>query len=192
VDLERVPLSLVSTIEELLGRNSSGSGLEILEYGRGDPLRWPRDTLYPKKLALTSPRSGGRSVGIVRSRTMTMEFCFFIPVAGRGGLCGSEMFRIVHCLDGGIVDLTRRPRSTLQKYFLVLISVRGWVDPRVSSLNWGYRIPEASSIISWAPSSSYIATDGQSGSSSWCRDPFAAHDHILIFFEWQLLPFFFM
>jgi hypothetical protein len=46
VDLERGPLSLVSTIEELLGRNSSGSGLESREYGRGDPLRWPRDTLY--------------------------------------------------------------------------------------------------------------------------------------------------
>jgi hypothetical protein len=30
---------LVSTTEELLGRNSSGSGLEDREYGRGDPLR---------------------------------------------------------------------------------------------------------------------------------------------------------
>jgi hypothetical protein len=29
----------VSTTEELLGRNSSGSGLENREYGRGDPLR---------------------------------------------------------------------------------------------------------------------------------------------------------
>jgi hypothetical protein len=39
VGLERGPLSLVSTIKELLGRNSSGSGLENLEYGREDPLR---------------------------------------------------------------------------------------------------------------------------------------------------------
>jgi hypothetical protein len=37
--------------------------------GRGDPLRWTSDTLYPQKLALTSPTSGGRSVGIVRVRT---------------------------------------------------------------------------------------------------------------------------
>jgi hypothetical protein len=37
--------------------------------GRGDTLRWPRDTLYPQKLALTSPTSGGRSVGIVCLRT---------------------------------------------------------------------------------------------------------------------------
>jgi hypothetical protein len=28
------------------------------------------------KLAITSPTSGGRSVGIVRSRTQTMEFFF--------------------------------------------------------------------------------------------------------------------
>jgi hypothetical protein len=32
--LERSPLSLVSTIEKLLGRKSSGSGLENREYGR--------------------------------------------------------------------------------------------------------------------------------------------------------------
>jgi hypothetical protein len=34
VGLERGPLSLVSTIEELLGRKSSGSSLENLDYGR--------------------------------------------------------------------------------------------------------------------------------------------------------------
>jgi hypothetical protein len=62
VGLERGPLSLVSTIEELLGRKSSGSGLEIREYGRRDPSRCPRDTLYPLSLALSSPTSGGRSV----------------------------------------------------------------------------------------------------------------------------------
>jgi hypothetical protein len=34
--------------------------------------------LYPQKLALTSPTSGGRSVGIVRSRTQATVFSFFI------------------------------------------------------------------------------------------------------------------
>jgi hypothetical protein len=48
------------------------------EYGSRDPSRWPRDTLYTQKLAITSPTSGGRSVGIVRSRTQTMEFVFFV------------------------------------------------------------------------------------------------------------------
>jgi hypothetical protein len=42
-------------------------------------LHCPHDTLYPQKLALTSPTSGGHSVGIVRSRTKGTEsfFCFF-------------------------------------------------------------------------------------------------------------------
>jgi hypothetical protein len=39
VGLERGPLKLVSTTEELLGRKCSGSGLEIREYGRRDPPR---------------------------------------------------------------------------------------------------------------------------------------------------------
>jgi hypothetical protein len=74
VGLERGPLSLVSTIEELLGSESSGSGLENRQYGCRDPLHWSRDTLYPQKLALSSPSSGGRLVGIVRSRTKDTEF----------------------------------------------------------------------------------------------------------------------
>jgi hypothetical protein len=55
VGQERGPLSLASTIEELLGRNNSGLGLENKKCGRGDPLRWPRDTLCQQKLALISP-----------------------------------------------------------------------------------------------------------------------------------------
>jgi hypothetical protein len=39
VGLEWGPLSLVSTIEELLEIKSSGSGLEIREYGPRDPSR---------------------------------------------------------------------------------------------------------------------------------------------------------
>jgi hypothetical protein len=39
VGLERDPLSLVSTTEELLERKSSGSSLEIREYDRRDPSR---------------------------------------------------------------------------------------------------------------------------------------------------------
>jgi hypothetical protein len=73
VGLERGPLKLVSTIEELRGRNSSGFGLKSRKNGRGDPLRLPRDTLYAQKLALTWPTKGCRSVGIVRSRTKATE-----------------------------------------------------------------------------------------------------------------------
>jgi hypothetical protein len=76
---ERSTLSLVSTIEELLGRNSYGSGLENQEYCRGDPLCWPCNTLCPQKLAPTSPTSGNLLVGIVRSRTKATELvCCFV------------------------------------------------------------------------------------------------------------------
>jgi hypothetical protein len=51
VGLERGPLSLMSTIEELLGRKNSGSGLEIREYGRRDPSRWSRDTLCTQNVS---------------------------------------------------------------------------------------------------------------------------------------------
>jgi hypothetical protein len=66
----------LSTTEELLERKRSGSGLEIREYSRRNPSRWACGTLYPQKLALTSPTSGDRSVGIVRSRTQATEFLF--------------------------------------------------------------------------------------------------------------------
>jgi hypothetical protein len=64
----------MSTIVELLERKSSGFGLEKREYGRRDPPLLPRYTFYPQKLALSSPRSGGRSAGLVNSRTEATEF----------------------------------------------------------------------------------------------------------------------
>jgi hypothetical protein len=67
--LEMGPLSLVRLIEELLEWKSSGSGQEKRIKGRADPLRRPRDILYPQKLATTSPTRGSRSVGIVRLQT---------------------------------------------------------------------------------------------------------------------------
>jgi hypothetical protein len=96
MDLERRPLSLVSTTEELLERKSSCSSLESREYDRGDPSLWPRGALYPRKLALTSPTSGDLSVGIVRSRTKATELLLLLvwvhtesgwPVAIRNFIC---------------------------------------------------------------------------------------------------------
>jgi hypothetical protein len=72
--LEWGPLSLVSTTEEPFGGKSSGSGLEIWDYGHMDQSRWPRGTLYPQRLT-----SGGRLVGIDSSRTQATEFvCLFV------------------------------------------------------------------------------------------------------------------
>jgi hypothetical protein len=44
------------------------------KYGRKDPSRWPRGIPFPQMLAVTSPTSGSRSIGIVRLRNYTTEF----------------------------------------------------------------------------------------------------------------------
>jgi hypothetical protein len=74
----------------VLGWKSSDSGLERREYGRRDPSRWSRGNLYPQKLALTSPTRGGRSVGIVRSRTQATEFSFQLLVSTTFGNAGTN------------------------------------------------------------------------------------------------------
>jgi hypothetical protein len=76
VGLERGPLTVVSTIEALLGRKTSGFGQESLEYGSRDPSCSQLGTLYPQKLALTSHTSAGRSVGKIRPRTQATVFSF--------------------------------------------------------------------------------------------------------------------
>jgi hypothetical protein len=48
--------------------------LESRDYDRRDPSRWRRGILYPQRLELTLPTSGGRSFGIVCSRTHATEF----------------------------------------------------------------------------------------------------------------------
>jgi hypothetical protein len=87
VDLERGPLMIVSTIEVLFQRKSSCSGLEIWEYGLRDSSRWPCGTVYPQKLAFTSPTSS-----IVRSRTT--EFSVVLRVTIRDSSVGRDD---LHC-----------------------------------------------------------------------------------------------
>jgi hypothetical protein len=59
-----------------------------------------------------------------------------IPVTGHEDRQSCETSRLPHFLDnrltdgGEVVSLTRRPPFTPPGRFLVLISVRGWVDPR--------------------------------------------------------------
>jgi hypothetical protein len=65
--------SLVRTTEKLLEGKVVAPVYKPEFNDRGNPSRWPRG-LYPQKLALTSPTSSGRSVGIVRSRTKATEF----------------------------------------------------------------------------------------------------------------------
>jgi hypothetical protein len=73
VGLERGPLNLVSTIEELLGRKSSSSGLEIEITAVGDPPRRLCDIPLFEKVG-TNFADKRRSFGLVRSRTLATEF----------------------------------------------------------------------------------------------------------------------
>jgi hypothetical protein len=74
VGLERGPLSLVSITEELLDRKVAAPVYKTENTAIG--IRHADHVAHSirKKLAITSPTSGGRSVGTVRSRTQTMEF----------------------------------------------------------------------------------------------------------------------
>jgi hypothetical protein len=78
VGLERGPLSFVSTTEELLERKVAASVQKSENTAAGIRHAEHVAPLYPPKLALTSPTSGGRSVGIVCSRTKAMELLFTI------------------------------------------------------------------------------------------------------------------
>jgi hypothetical protein len=59
----------VSTTEELLGRKSSGSGLGNRDSRPEGSVALTTLTTLSAKVGTTSPRSGGRSIGIVRTRT---------------------------------------------------------------------------------------------------------------------------
>jgi hypothetical protein len=91
--LERGPLSLVRITEELLEWKSSGSGIENRESTAvGIRCAGHATPSIRKRLAITSPTSGGRSVDIVRLRTKTTEFVW-----------GSSLFSWVHEVSVEIV-----------------------------------------------------------------------------------------
>jgi hypothetical protein len=123
VGLKRGPLDLVSTIEELLRRKSIGSALENREYCRTDPSRWPRGALYPQKWALTSPSSGSRSVGIVRSRTQATKFYF---ISAYPCECYDGILKWVPSISSPVLCSTREIRDTWWYWFwqLALLSTR--------------------------------------------------------------------
>jgi hypothetical protein len=110
VGLERGPLSLVSTNKELLGRKSIGSGRENRKYGRGDPLHWPRDSLNPQTLALTSSTSGSQMVvrlSALRTRLTLLPrniiiFMFLVLISVRDWEFITINFRasVRECVDG--------------------------------------------------------------------------------------------
>jgi hypothetical protein len=87
VNLEQGPLSLVITTEELLDRKVAAPVYKTENTAVGTR---HADHVAPsirQKLAITSPTSGCRSVGIVRSRTQTMDFFFMFVKQVNNFLC---------------------------------------------------------------------------------------------------------
>jgi hypothetical protein len=80
VGLERGPLSLVRITEELIEWNSSGSGLENRVQRSWESVALTTRHPLSAKLALTSPTSGGRSVGIVHLKTKSRGVFHFLAV----------------------------------------------------------------------------------------------------------------
>jgi hypothetical protein len=70
-------------------RRSSGFGTGFTQYGE---YKWGGTwkKKYPQKLALTSPTTGSRSVGIVRSRTKATEIFGFFGASGDRLLTGNK------------------------------------------------------------------------------------------------------
>jgi len=71
--------------------------------------------LYPQKLALTSPTGGGRSVGIVRSRTKATEFYI---------LCAMRCAVIIICFICYSISIYAAEYilcSTLRNYYLLYL-----------------------------------------------------------------------
>jgi hypothetical protein len=96
VGLERGPLSLVSTTEELLERKSSGFSLENQDYECRDPLCWPRGT--PLSAKVGTNLADKRSVQFA-PRLKPQLFIYYIASINslwRGVWLGSHLFPTHH------------------------------------------------------------------------------------------------
>jgi hypothetical protein len=113
VGLERGPLSLVSTIEELFDRKVAAPAYKSENTALG--IRHADHVAHsnPQKLAITSSTSGGRSVGIVRSWTQTMEFslvelkthCNIRYIASWGIFIAPDLLKLDHRLLNFYINL---------------------------------------------------------------------------------------
>jgi hypothetical protein len=118
--------------------------------------------------------------------------CYGVPSLTRGWVCSSQLLLVLtsaiilgseSCGTHNHILLSQIRDSPNLKGQVPVFIYPGTGLPSYTPRHW----------VKWmSSSSSYIATNGQSASSSWCRAPFGTDDQILHFFEWQLLSFFFM
>ena len=79
--------------------------------------------LYPQKLSLNSPTGGGRSVGIVRSRTKATEFFYiYILLSQKDTLHRLEMFFSMAKEQILTVDLHLKYNGNICGFALLLLS----------------------------------------------------------------------
>jgi hypothetical protein len=98
VGLERDPLILVSTIEELHERKSCGSGLENRDYGRkGSAALTTRHPYVRKSWHYLRP-SSGRSIGIVARRLKPRSYYYYYDY---------DYYYYI-CSDVGLEEVLRR------------------------------------------------------------------------------------
>jgi hypothetical protein len=100
----------------------------------GGPFCWPRNTLFRKKLVLTSPTSGGSSVGIGRSRTDATSLLLF----DEKQYCGPQnvSFPVHNSCWSGEVHLTPHPKPQISVTNLVAFQAT-----LISSSRWRHQIP---------------------------------------------------
>jgi hypothetical protein len=120
--------------------NTCNPGLENRDYGCGDPLRWPRDTLYQLKLALTSPAGCGHSVGIVCLRTKTTEFSLvqYMQLYGNAHLWVLQINLWMHFL---YVFFLMKDLSKKVQYWII------YYVARVTNLDLNVKISEKAQFL---------------------------------------------
>jgi hypothetical protein len=91
-------------------------------------IRCNRDTLYPQKLALTSPTGGGHSVGVVRSRTEDTEYAFVYSFLFLASKCPLRPTSHTQCLALAFRELAKE-----QDYPLIRVDCTSLFSARAAA-----------------------------------------------------------
>jgi len=94
--------------------------------------------LYPQKLALTSPTGGGRSVGMVRSRTKAMEYVHLHEDL-RVSCCRQHKYAIQEfCVTLDIILLLTATNSRVRSVLMVKFALQQWLRESSTVLLYTY------------------------------------------------------